>query len=144
MIYDEDKMVQKVVYPTKQTPSYADWRLFEMGKELEEVVDGIGEGVTKEYVDDADAALQEQIDTKQDTITSGEMSITSTEWVNNSVTKSITNLNSKPIIISPSTGSYNDYVSNGIYVSGETTDTITFTASTTPTNTIVLNYVIIR
>ena len=34
-IYDESKMKQKVVYPTKQTPSYADWALFEMGKELE-------------------------------------------------------------------------------------------------------------
>jgi hypothetical protein len=35
MIYDKSKMNQKVVYPTKQTPSYADWALFEMGKELE-------------------------------------------------------------------------------------------------------------
>lgn len=34
-IYDESKMKQKVVYPTEQTPSYADWALFEMGKELE-------------------------------------------------------------------------------------------------------------
>lgn len=34
-IYDEKKMKQKVVFPTKQTPSYADWALFEMGKELE-------------------------------------------------------------------------------------------------------------
>lgn len=34
-IYDESKMRQKVVYPTKQTPSYADWALFNMGKELE-------------------------------------------------------------------------------------------------------------
>lgn len=34
-IYDKEKMFQKPVYPTKQTPSYADWALFNMGKELE-------------------------------------------------------------------------------------------------------------
>ena len=35
-IYDRDKMNQLEVFPTKKTPSYADWNLFEMGKELEE------------------------------------------------------------------------------------------------------------
>lgn len=35
-IYDPEKMKQKEVYPTKQTPSYADWALFQMGKELED------------------------------------------------------------------------------------------------------------
>ena len=35
VIYEKERMYQKVVYPTKQTPSYADWALFEMGKELE-------------------------------------------------------------------------------------------------------------
>ena len=34
-IFDEDKMKQTPLYPTKQTPSYADWALFNMGKELE-------------------------------------------------------------------------------------------------------------
>ena len=40
-IYTEDKMKQLPVYPTKQTPSYADWNLFNMGKALEEKVDNI-------------------------------------------------------------------------------------------------------
>lgn len=40
-IYDEEKMKQLPVYPTKQTPSYADWRLFRMGKKLEDAVKGI-------------------------------------------------------------------------------------------------------
>lgn len=35
-IYDESKMLQKDVYATERTPSYADWALFNMGKELEE------------------------------------------------------------------------------------------------------------
>lgn len=43
-IYTKDKMQQLPVYPTKQTPSYADWNLFEMGKALEDKVDaGISE-----------------------------------------------------------------------------------------------------
>lgn len=85
-IYDREKMKQKVVYPTKQTPSYADWRLFEMGADLEDKVDSIptsepytaGSGiaisdenvisnaaqpdVTKSYVDGVDVNLQQQID----------------------------------------------------------------------------------
>ena len=40
-IYTEDKMKQLPVYPTKQTPSYADWNLFKMGQALEEKVDNI-------------------------------------------------------------------------------------------------------
>ena len=43
--YDIEKMKQKVVYPTEQTPSYADWRLFEMGVELEKKVDSGGGSV---------------------------------------------------------------------------------------------------
>ena len=39
-IYTEDRMKQLPVYPTKQTPSYADWNLFKMGQELEEVISG--------------------------------------------------------------------------------------------------------
>ena len=46
MIYDEDKMNQKPVYPTKRTPSYADWSLFDMGADLEEVVNGITQEIT--------------------------------------------------------------------------------------------------
>ena len=84
-IYTEDKMNQKPVYPTKTTPSYADWKLFEMGKALEEKVDeSSGSGytagsgiaisdekvisntaqpdVTKAYVDNVDVSLQQQID----------------------------------------------------------------------------------
>ena len=84
-IYTEDKMNQKPVYPTKTTPSYADWKLFEMGKALEEKVDEssgsvytAGSGisiseekvisntaqpdVTKAYVDNVDVSLQQQID----------------------------------------------------------------------------------
>ena len=84
-IFDKEKMKQKVVYPTEQTPSYADWALFEMGKELEESGSGgtaytAGSGiaiseenvisntaqpdVTKEYVDGADVNLQQQIQGK--------------------------------------------------------------------------------
>lgn len=47
MIYEEENMKQKVVYPTEQTPSYADWKLFGMGKELEEKVTGIEETVSE-------------------------------------------------------------------------------------------------
>lgn len=85
-IYDREKMKQLPVYPTKQTPSYADWRLFEMGADLEEKVDNIPGGVvyspgsgiaiseenvisntaqpdvTKAYVDGVDVNLQQQID----------------------------------------------------------------------------------
>lgn len=85
-IYDREKMKQKVVYPTRQTPSYADWKLFEMGADLEDKVDSIpasepytpGSGiaiseenvisntaqpdVTKAYVDGVDVNLQQQID----------------------------------------------------------------------------------
>lgn len=36
-IFEEDKMLQdKDIYSTERTPSYADWALFNMGKELEE------------------------------------------------------------------------------------------------------------
>ena len=38
MIYDESKMNQKPIYPTKRTPSYADWSLFDMGADLEDEV----------------------------------------------------------------------------------------------------------
>ena len=88
-IYDENEMKQKPIYPTEQTPSYADWKLFEMGKKLEEKVNEGGGGgteytagsginitsenvienialpdVTKQYVDTALAG-------KQDGLTSG-------------------------------------------------------------------------
>jgi len=45
-IFDEKKMEQKPIYPTKRTPSYADWALFNMGKELEESVAGGGGEIT--------------------------------------------------------------------------------------------------
>lgn len=82
-IFDKERMKQKIIYPTKQTPSYADWALFEMGKELEESGSGgtaytAGSGiaiseenvisniaqpdVTKAYVDSVDVNLQQQID----------------------------------------------------------------------------------
>lgn len=85
-IYTRDKMKQKTVYPTEQTPSYADWALYEMGKDLEDKVDEQSGGaeytagsgisiseenvisntaqpdVTKSYVDNADLGLQQQID----------------------------------------------------------------------------------
>lgn len=47
MIYDEDKMNQKPVYPTKRTPSYADWSLFDMGADLEQAVNVITEDISK-------------------------------------------------------------------------------------------------
>lgn len=50
-IYADEKMKQKPVYPTKQTPSYADWALFDMGKDLEAVVKAITPEST--VVDDA-------------------------------------------------------------------------------------------
>ena len=38
-IFEEDKMLQdKDIYSTERTPSYADWALFNMGKELEEKI----------------------------------------------------------------------------------------------------------
>ena len=43
-IYDRDRMFQLPVFPTKQTPSYADWALYEMGRELEDQVNGMGSG----------------------------------------------------------------------------------------------------
>ena len=82
-IFDEKRMKQKEIYPTKQTPSYADWALFEMGKELEESGSGgveytAGSGISiseenvisnsaqpdvnKAYVDGVDLNLQQQID----------------------------------------------------------------------------------
>ena len=51
-IYTEDRMKQLPVYPTKQTPSYADWNLFKMGQELEEKVNGVSGNVyTKSEID---------------------------------------------------------------------------------------------
>lgn len=43
-IYNEEKMKQKPVYPTRETAQYSDWALFNMGKELEKVVDELGPG----------------------------------------------------------------------------------------------------
>lgn len=43
-IYNEEKMKQKPVYPTRETAQYSDWALFNMGKELEKKVDEIGPG----------------------------------------------------------------------------------------------------
>lgn len=43
-IYDRDRMFQLPVFPTKQTPSYADWALYEMGKELEDSIGSMGSG----------------------------------------------------------------------------------------------------
>ena len=54
-IYDEEKMKQLSVYPTKQTPSYADWRLFEMGKELEQSVGG---GIPVPEISDAGKVIK--------------------------------------------------------------------------------------
>ena len=56
-IYTRDKMKQKTVYPTEQTPSYADWALYEMGKELEAKVDSIG-GVPEHTSEDAGKVLK--------------------------------------------------------------------------------------
>lgn len=50
-IYDEKKMKQKEVYPTEQTPSYADWALFEMGKQLE--AEGTGPEIPEPELSDA-------------------------------------------------------------------------------------------
>ena len=57
-IYNEEKMQQKVVYPTKQTPSYADWALYNMGAALEEKVDGIGSGLPEHTSEDAGKVLK--------------------------------------------------------------------------------------
>lgn len=57
-IFDEEKMEQKVVYPTKKTPDYAAWALFNMGKELEEKVDGMGSGLPEHTSEDAGKVLK--------------------------------------------------------------------------------------
>lgn len=57
-IYNEEKMQQKVVYPTKQTPSYADWALYNMGAALEEKVDGMGSGLPEHTSEDAGKVLK--------------------------------------------------------------------------------------
>ena len=57
-IYDRDKMQQKVVYPTKQTPSYADWALYNMGAALEDKVDNLGDGLPEHTSEDAGKVLK--------------------------------------------------------------------------------------
>ena len=84
-IYDESKMRQKVVYPTKQTPSYADWALFEMGKELEahgsifdpaqDVIFKTATGITPIFVSTIEVTIAESTPTE---ITLGETTYTLT------------------------------------------------------------------
>ena len=57
-IFDEKKMEQKPIYPTKRTPSYADWALFNMGSALEEKVDGMGSGLPEHTSEDAGKVLK--------------------------------------------------------------------------------------
>lgn len=56
-IYTKDKMKQKTVYPTEQTPSYADWALFDMGKDLEDKVEGT-EAIPDHTSEDAGKVLK--------------------------------------------------------------------------------------
>lgn len=57
-IYTEDKMKQLPVYPTKQTPSYADWNLFKMGQALEDKVDSQDTGIPTPTTEDAGMVLK--------------------------------------------------------------------------------------
>ena len=72
------------------------------------------------------------------------ISIVTSDWNNNTATKSIAAVqdNSK-VIITPAPSSMANYVSAGIYCSAQSWGTLTFTCTTTPTSTVWVNALII-
>jgi len=87
--------------------------------------------------------LSANIATKQMGLSSVAVTISSTSWTDNSVTKSVTGVTSTSLIWVAPDPDYSDaYGDAGIKATAQGAGTITFTCDTTPTESIVVNVVI--
>lgn len=76
-------------------------------------------------------------------VVSNAVTIAAADWGGGTTcTKTISGLTATSVVwVAPDSASQSDYLTAGVYASAQTTDTITFTATTTPTNALVVNVI---
>lgn len=73
------------------------------------------------------------------------VTLASANWSNNEITVTATWVTaSNTVICSPAPSSISDYSDNWVYCSAQSTDSLTFTCDSTPSNDITVNVVIMN
>ena len=76
-------------------------------------------------------------------VTNGSVTLAVADWVSDAQSVTITGITGKNVIIGPAPASTDDYIAGGIRITAQSGDVLTFTAATTPTNAIKVDYVVI-
>lgn len=76
-------------------------------------------------------------------VTNGSVTLAVADWVSDAQNVTITGITGKNVMIGPAPASTDDYIAGGIRITAQSGDVLTFTAATTPTNAITVDYVVI-
>lgn len=76
-------------------------------------------------------------------VTNGSVTLAVADWVSDAQSVTISGITGKNVMIGPAPASTDDYIAGGIRITAQSGDVLTFTATTTPTNAITVDYVVI-
>lgn len=92
-----------------------------------------------------DAKLAEKADAADvPVVTNGSITLAVADWVSDAQNVTISGITGKNVLIGPAPASTDDYIAGGIRITAQSGDVLTFTAATTPTNAITVDYVVIE
>jgi len=93
--------------------------------------------------DKATTYTKTEVDALVPSVTSGSVTLTVAGWASDTQSVTISGISGKNVIIGPAPASTDDYIAGGIRITAQSGDVLTFTANTTPTNAITVDYVVI-
>ena len=91
---------------------------------------------------DGSPTTKQYVDNKQKSIS---VTLLAANWSSKSITVTATWVtSSNTVIISPDPSSITDYADNSVYCSAQSTNSLTFSCDTEPTNDLIVNVVILN